>query len=178
MRVIAGIAKGHRLSSPEGMSVRPTLDRVKESLFSILYPYLRDAVVLDLFAGAGSLGIEALSRSAKRAVFVDNSKRAYDCIIENLRHTKLLEQAKVIFSDWRLFLDSNREKFDLIFLDPPYSKGIEDQVFSVIEKHLSEDGIIILESEDKPSDFPGFSVIRQAKYGRVIITLFKKGGFA
>ena len=173
MRVITGRAKGHKLSVPSGLDVRPTLDRVKEPMFSILAPYLLDAVVLDLFAGSGALGIEALSRGAKRCVFVDASKRSYDCVLQNLEHTRLLADAEVFLSDWEHFLKRSTETFDLIFLDPPYSQGIEQKVLSVIAPRLSAHGVIVLETEYEPS-ITGFTVFRSARYGRVFLSFLKK----
>lgn len=173
MRVIAGLAKGHQLFSPEGEDTRPTLDRVKESVFSILYPYLRDSVVLDLFAGTGSLGIEALSRGAVDADFVDNGKKAYDCIIRNLRKTRLDEKASVHFTAFDKYLSTCNKKYDIVFLDPPYNKGIEDKVFAEIEKNLDENSVVVLETEYMAGNYEGFEIIKQAKYGRVYITLYR-----
>ena len=175
MRVIAGKAKGHKLKTLEGSDVRPTLDRVKESVFSILYPYLQDAVVLDLFAGSGALGIEALSRGASACHFVDASKKSYDCVIENLRHTKLDDMAFTHLKSAESFLSTNTEKFDIIFLDPPYSKGFEDSVFPYLSDCLEEDGVILLETEESPKEYEGFKSVRRAKYGRVFVTVYKKG---
>jgi len=173
MRVITGKAKGCKLSSPEGIDVRPTLDRVKESLFSILYSYVSNSNVLDLFSGSGSLGIEALSRGAMKCTFVDKNKKAYDCIINNLRHTRLSDNASVKLCDYEEFLNINIDKFDLVFLDPPYSVGIEDNVFLKLSSHIKPDTIIVLESEKAQKNYDGFEVIKNVKYGRVYITLYK-----
>ena len=173
MRVIAGLAKGHQLFSPEGEETRPTLDRVKESVFSILYPYLREAVVLDLFAGTGGLGIEALSRGATCADFVDNNKKAYDCIIRNLRKTRLEDKASVHFTAYEKYLSTCHKKYDIVFLDPPYNKGIEEKVFAELGKNLNEASVVVLETEYLPESFEGFEIIKQAKYGRVYITLYR-----
>ena len=174
MRVIAGIAKGHNLLSPRGMDVRPTLDRVKESLFSILYPYLKDASVLDLFSGTGALGIEALSRGASACVFVDSSGESLSCTRDNLVKTKLEDMAVLEKCTFVVFLKKNTKKFDIIFLDPPYSKGIEDDVFRHIGGSLADGGVIVLETESPSSEYGGFEKIRSAKYGRVYITLYQK----
>ncbi len=175
MRVVAGIAKGHKLKTLDSNDVRPTLDRVKESVFSILYPYLENAKVLDLFAGSGSLGIEAISRGAALCHFVDVSKKSYDCVIENLKHTKLEGYAVTHLKSAESFLASNTERFDIIFLDPPYSKGIEDNVFPHLSKILEDDGVILLETEESPGEYEGFKSVRRAKYGRVFVTVYKKG---
>ena len=175
MRVVAGIAKGHKLKTLDSKDVRPTIDRVKESVFSILYPYLENAKVLDLFAGSGSLGIEAISRGASVCHFVDISKKSYDCVVENLRHTKLENYAFTHLKSAESFLDANTEKFDIIFLDPPYSKGLEDNIFPQLSKILEDDGVILLETEQPPVEYDGFESVRRAKYGRVFVTVYKKG---
>lgn len=174
MRVIAGLAKGSKLFSPEGMDVRPTLDRVKESVFSMLYPYLRDANVLDLFAGSGSLGIEALSRGAKKCTFVDVSRKSCACVEKNLEKTKFADSAEVLTMSADSFLKRSKDKFDIVLMDPPYSMGIEDSAFENISDCIHNDTIIMLETEIKPEFYDGFEIIRQAKYGRVYITLLKK----
>lgn len=110
------------LKTPEGLSTRPTSDRVKESLFSIIQFDILNAKVLDLFAGTGQLGIEALSRDAKYAVFVDEQDKAYKLICDNLKKTKLENYARVVRSDYAVFLKNCHEKFDIIFLDPPYAE--------------------------------------------------------
>lgn len=173
MRVITGIAKGCKLSSPEGLDVRPTLDRVKESLFSILYPYLKDSIVLDLFAGSGGLGIEALSRGAQLCAFVEKNKKAYDCVINNLKNTRLYEKAQLNLCSYQDFFARNTQKFSLIFLDPPYSVGIEEDVFPKLLKHLCDEAVVVLESETELKEFAGYEVIKNVRYGRVYITLYK-----
>ncbi len=175
MRVISGKARGHKLFAPDGLDVRPTLDRVKESLFSSISPYLPDAVVLDLFSGSGALGIEALSRGSARCDFVDHSKKSIAATKQNLQATRLETCARVYFSDWKSYLEKNSAcQYHIIFLDPPYSKGIEEQVMEKLSPVLLDDGIIVLETETIPPVFSGFCVARQAKYGRVFITIYKK----
>ena len=122
MRVITGKARGIQLKTPEGMLTRPTADRVKEALFSIINFDLPGAAVLDLFGGTGQLGIEALSRGAKSAVFVDAREDACRLIRENLKRTKLEGQGKAVRSDYLDYLKRTREKFDIILLDPPYAE--------------------------------------------------------
>src|SRR5574344_2016770 len=118
MRVISGTAKGTKLNSIEELTTRPTLDRVKESLFNILQDSVRNQTVLDLFAGSGALGIEALSRGASKAYFCDLNDEAIKFIKQNLEKTKLTSNAIVVKKDYKSFIDSTNEKFDLIFLDP------------------------------------------------------------
>ncbi|MBQ2897551.1 MAG: 16S rRNA (guanine(966)-N(2))-methyltransferase RsmD [Clostridia bacterium] len=173
MRVITGIAKGCKLSTPDGLDVRPTLDRVKESLFSILYPYLSDSLVLDLFAGSGSLGIESLSRGALKCVFVEKNKKAYDCVVNNLRYTKLIDKSELNLCSFEDFFIKNTQKFDLVFLDPPYSVGIENEVFPKLLNHLTDGAVVVLESEAPLKQFDGYEVLKNVRYGRVYITLYK-----
>ena len=122
MRVITGKARGIQLKTPEGMLTRPTADRVKEALFSIINFDIPGAKILDLFGGTGQLGIEALSRGASSAVFVDAREESCKLIRENLKRTKLDQDAKVIRSDYLDYLSRCREEYDIIFLDPPYAE--------------------------------------------------------
>lgn len=174
MRVISGEAKGRKLITPDGLDVRPTLDRVKESVFSSLYPYLKDANVLDLFSGSGSLGIEALSRGAKHCDFVDMSKASIDATRKNLELTKLNEKATVYLSDFKAHIAKTKEKYTLVMLDPPYSKGLEDIAMELLPDVTQKDAVVMLETEYQPADYHAFEMIRQAKYGRVYITLYKR----
>lgn len=174
MRVISGTARGRKLLSPEGQDVRPTLDRVKESVFSSLYPYLDGAVVLDLFCGSGGLGIEALSRGASHCDFIDASRASVNVTKKNLELTRLIDKADVLLSDFKAHLIKADRKYTLVFLDPPYSKGIEDEAMSLLPKATETDAVVMLETEYQPYDYDGFKMIRQAKYGRVYITLYKR----
>ena len=122
MRVVAGKAKGVTLKTPEGMQTRPTADRVKEAMFSIIQFDLPGAAVLDLFGGTGQLGIEAISRGAKSAVFVDAADKACGLIRENLKRARMESEGRVVKGDYLSFLKSSREKFDVILLDPPYAE--------------------------------------------------------
>ncbi|MCJ7856790.1 16S rRNA (guanine(966)-N(2))-methyltransferase RsmD [Lachnospiraceae bacterium NSJ-143] len=154
MRVISGTARGSRLKSPEGVSTRPTTDRIKESLFNIVAPDLYDCRFLDLFSGSGSIAIEALSRGACEAVLVDNSPHALEIIKENLEHTKLDKKAEVIKTDAVSALkqlSSAQRKFDIIFMDPPYASGLYSDVLETVVKLgiLDKYGIIIAEQSSK-----------------------------
>lgn len=178
MRVISGKARGLKLISPAGNNTRPTLDRVKEALFSMLLPYLNGASVLDLFAGSGALGIEALSRGADKAIFVDSSKVSIECVKKNLAAAKLENFATVINSSSENYLKKCTEKFDIIFLDPPYAQSLYEDTLLLIEKNnlLSESGIIVIEW-DYNIGFNGkighFEILKEKKYGRVGITVLK-----
>lgn len=179
MRVITGKARGVALKTPEGMQTRPTTDRVKEALFSIIQFELAGAVVLDLFGGTGQLGIEALSRGAKRAVFVDQSQTACDLIRENLRRTKLTADAQVIRSDYLQYLKRTRESFNIILLDPPYAEVFLENALNCITEIdiLQSDGIIVTErplGKELPYEFPGFTRSKDYKYGKTLITLYRK----
>ena len=185
MRVISGSARGTNLYSLEGDTTRPTLDRVKESLFNIIQNKIADANILDLFAGSGALGIEALSRGAKKAVFCDQSKNAIQIIKQNIEKTHLQEKAEIIHADYKKVLNqmSQKEKFDLILIDPPYAKNIAVQAVEEIVKLdlLAEDGIIILETDDKEREKCQLENIEInmydiRKYGRIeLIFLSRKG---
>ena len=129
MRVITGKARGIQLKTPQGMLTRPTADRVKEALFSIIRFDVANARVLDLFGGTGQLGIEALSQGAKSAVFVDAREEACALIRENLKRTRLSEQGSVVRCDYLDYLNCCREKFDIIFLDPPYAEVFLETAF-------------------------------------------------
>jgi 16S rRNA (guanine(966)-N(2))-methyltransferase RsmD len=179
MRVITGKARGVVLKTPEGMQTRPTTDRVKEALFSIIQFDIPGCKVLDLFGGTGQLGIEALSRGAKSAVFVDASDAACKLIKENLKRTKLENDANVVRSDYLEYLRRCRETFDVIFLDPPYAEVFLENSLNCITEIdiLQTNGIIVTERplEKKLSwDIPGYTRSKDYKYGNTLITLYRK----
>ncbi len=172
MRVIAGSARRIQLKTPGGMDTRPTTDRIKETLFNMLSPYLFDCCFLDLFAGSGGIGIEALSRGAAAAVFVENSRRAAACIRENLKHTRLGERAEVVQADAvdALARLEGEWKFDFIFMDPPYGQGQERRILDYLSEAdlLSDEGIVIAEAL-KETNFEfaeesGFIVLKEKLY--------------
>ena len=179
MRVISGRARGTMLKTPDGLATRPTSDRVKEALFSIIQFDLPNAKVLDLFGGTGQLGIEALSRGAKNAVFVDERADACRLIQENLKRTKLESFARVVRSDYLAFLKSDQEKYDIILLDPPYAEIFLENALKTITEIdiLQSGGIIVTERPcEKPLDveFPGYSRSKDYKYGSTVLTLYRK----
>lgn len=172
MRVIAGSAKRLQLKTIEGMDTRPTTDRIKETLFNMISEYLADSNFLDLFSGSGAIGIEALSRGAAHAVFVEQSKRAMECIKENLKYTKLADRAELYETDVINALSrlEHKETFDYIFMDPPYNQLLEKKVLEYLSTSqlLSEDGIIIVEASLE-TDFSyveelGFTMIKEKEY--------------
>ena len=179
MRVISGKARGVNLKTPAGMATRPTADRVKEAVFSIIQFDIPGSVVLDLFGGTGQLGIEALSRGAKRAVFVDERDDACKLMKENLKRTKLEQQGQVIRADYSAFLKSTAQKFDIIFLDPPYAEVFLENSLNLITQIdiLQSGGIIVTERPAEKAlllDFPGYTRSKDYKYGSTLITLFRK----
>lgn len=181
MRVISGTARGIRLKTPDGVLTRPTSDRVKEAVFSIIQFEVQGSRFLDLFGGSGQMGIEALSRGAKSAVIVDGRRDACKLINENLRITRLQDHAKVIQSDYLGYLDRCKETFDLIFLDPPYAEVFLENALKRISEIdiLSDRGIIICERPaDKTLDMeiPGLVRGKDYRYGNTWITLFRKAG--
>ena len=179
MRVIAGSARGIALKTPEGMHTRPTADRVKEALFSILHFDLPGSRILDLFAGSGQLGIEALSRDAKDAVFVDERLDACNLVKENLRRTKFTDRGRVVRSDYMNFLQTCGEKFNIILLDPPYAEVFLENALKMITEIdiLHSGGIIVTErplGKALSMDFPGYTRSRDYKYGNTLLTLYRK----
>ena len=181
MRVITGKARGVQLKTPDGLTTRPTTDRVKEALFSIIQFEIPTARVLDLFGGTGQLGIEALSRGAKSAVFVDAGEPACRLIKENLRRTKFENEAKVIRSDYLDYLKRCREKFDIVFLDPPYAEVFLENALKCITEIdiLETGGIIVAErpvGKELPWDFEGFTRSKDYKYGKTLLTIYRKDG--
>ena len=179
MRVITGTARGRRLKELEGRETRPTTDRVKEGLFSIIQFDIEGRRVLDLFAGTGQLGIEALSRGAASAVFVDMRREAARLVEENLRLTGLGENAKVVCGDALAYLGTLREKVDLVFLDPPYGSGLIKKSLRQMETFdiLRENGIIICESdaaEPLEEMSPPYRFHRTYSYGRIRLTVYHR----
>ena len=179
MRVITGKARGVVLKTPEGLQTRPTADRVKEALFSILHFDIPGAKVLDLFGGTGQLGIEALSRGAQSAVFVDAGEAACKLIKENLRRAKMEGQGSVIRADYLDYLSRCRETFDIILLDPPYAEVFLENSLNKISEIdiLKSGGIIVAERPVEKAvlgEIPGFTKSKDYKYGKTFLTLYRK----
>lgn len=179
MRVISGNARGKKLYTTSGLDIRPTLDRVKESIFNMLAFHLSDACVLDLFCGSGALGVEALSRGADHAVFVDNHRESLACTEKNLQMTHLDKKATLVLSDGIEFLKTVNRKFDIIFLDPPYESILYEQALENISigRLLNVGGRVIVECDKvKTPAFSvnGFFIDREKTYGRVKILIMKE----
>ena len=174
MRVIAGAHKGRRLAAPPGAATRPTSDRVREALFSILGPRVAGARVLDLFAGSGALGIEALSRGAAAATFVDSEAAAVRAVRANLSG---IEGGEVVRRDARAFLRSAREngrQYDLVFLDPPYrhAQALGRTLGEAVAAVLAPDGLVVSESDRRaPLDLAPFTLEDERRYGDTLIRL-------
>ena len=180
MRVITGSARGRRLGELEGMETRPTTDRVKEGVFSALQFDVEGRQVLDLFAGTGQLGIECLSRGAASAVFVDQRRDAARLVRENLAATGLADRGRVVQGNALDFLAGNRERFGLIFLDPPYASGLLGEVFRRFRETafdiLLPRGIIVAEHPADQTPPPGADCLamRTYRYGKIAATLYRR----
>ena len=175
MRVITGKARGVQLKTPEGLQTRPTTDRVKEALFSIINFDIPGAKVLDLFGGTGQLGIEALSRGAQSAVFVDAREDACKLIKENLKRTKLEPNGR----DYLDYLSRCREQYSIIFLDPPYAEVFLENALKRITEIdiLQSDGIIVTErplGKALPWEYDGYIRSKDYKYGKTLLTIYRK----
>lgn len=180
MRVITGKAKGVRLEAPAGERTRPTSERSKEAMFSMIQFEIAGRRVLDLFAGSGQLGIEAVSRGAVRAVFVDSSREAVEVIRKNLNKAKAEPFCEVIFVDWASYLNRCKERFDLVFLDPPYALGaVPKALVELTRRKLLIHGALILCETGSSEDVfgknqklaEGFELRRQVKHGVAYLTL-------
>ena len=175
MRIISGTARGTKLNTLEGENTRPTLDRVKEPLFSIIQSKIKDSVVLDLFSGSGALALEAISRGAKKAILCDKSIDAISIIKKNIEKTHCIDKAEVIHRDYKECLNSIKEKIDMVFIDPPYKLNIAvDALKRIIEKNiLTENAIVVIETDDEKREIEQInkmeqiSIIDLRSYGRV-----------
>lgn len=175
MRVITGVAKGKKLLTLDGKDVRPTTDRIKEAIFSVIHFYLSDKIFLDLFAGSGQMGIEALSRGAVKSIFVDEDKKSINIIQNNLRSTNLYKNADVFNMKSETFLKSFYDKVDIAFLDPPYNMGILQNVIEKITPKINEGGMIICESslnEKLPEEINNFVTQKVYEYSKIKITFY------
>lgn len=177
MRVITGIARGRRLETLPGEDVtRPTTESVKEALFSMIQFELEDRKVLDLFAGSGQLGIEALSRGARSCTFVESNRQAIKVVEDNLSHCKLDDNARVVLSDAVSFL-MRKDNFDIAFLDPPYHQGLIEKCLVLLLPLMSGDGVVVCETaadESLLESINGWSADRVRRYGKTKLTLYRK----
>ncbi|MCL1830900.1 MAG: 16S rRNA (guanine(966)-N(2))-methyltransferase RsmD [Oscillospiraceae bacterium] len=177
MRVITGTARGAKLYTLDNEHIRPTIERIKEAEFSAIQFYVQGAKVLDIFAGTGQMGIEALSRGASEAVFVDNDDEAIKLIRRNLTKTKLQDKARVVKNDAFRYLASLRREFDIVFCDAPYRLGIPARILSVISEHISESGFVLFETElsvTLPEMVDELSLNKTYRYGKTMIWMYRK----
>ena len=176
MRIVGGTYRSRTLLTFSGNDVRPTPDKVREALFNILRDKVYGCKFLDLFCGTGAMGIEALSRGAKFVLFNDKAKESVDLAKKNLQNLKIENGFKVERSDALLLLENPPEKFDLIYIDPPYASDLGVKALGVVKKALADGGVVVFEDE-KPfvGKVEGLTVVDERKYGRVRLTLFKKG---
>ena len=180
MRIITGSRRGRKLKTLPGDAVRPTPDRVKEALFNILQFDLEGRVFLDLFAGSGQIGLEALSRGAAHCTFVDKGREPVSVIRENLKKTRLEERAEVVQADYSSYLKTCRRQFDLILLDPPYAEIFLETALKIISEIdiLTNSGIIVCErpfDKSLPEHIPGLVRYRDYRYGKAAVTIFRRG---
>jgi 16S rRNA (guanine966-N2)-methyltransferase len=176
MRVTGGVGRGQRLKVPAGDRVRPTSDKVKQALFNILGDRVVDSVFLDLFAGAGGIGIEALSRGAARVVFVDGSRDSLTALKYNLQQTGFIERSKAVLSKVEPFLKKPSGSYDIVFLDPPYAFEIQPLLEQIAGAGiLKPDAIVIAEHFKKqrsPDHAGGLSLYRDATYGDTVLAFY------
>ena len=177
MRIIAGDYKGRKLKTPQDKSIRPTPDKVREALFSMLMERMEGSICCDLFAGTGALGLEALSRGAAFCTFCDNSRDSVKLLQENIDHVGAGEKSRVVAGHYEKALSSLTEPVDLFFLDPPYESGLLEKAMGSISRRglLAEDGIIVAEHRkdlELPDTLAGFTKVREKRYGIVVLSLF------
>lgn len=182
MRIIAGEARNRKIKTRKGFDTRPTLESVKESLFSIIAPYLEECIFLDLFSGSGSIALEAISRGAKRAIMIEKDSEALRYIIENIDSLGFTDKCRAYKNDAARaieILGRKNEKFDIIFMDPPYQDELCKKILKEIQKAdiLAEDGLIICEHhlyENLEDEIAGFRKTDERKYNKKILTFYTK----
>ena len=180
MRVITGEARGRRLITLEGEDVRPTTEKVKEAIFSAIQFDIQGRRFLDLFAGSGQMGIEALSRGAESATFVDSSRKAVDIVRKNLNNVGFYDKAKVLHTDSLSFLEMNSEIYDIVFLDPPYGTGLLQKVLPKVFENVKKTAVIIVENPENEEIFENygeFMLDRQKHYGKIKVSMYRHRDF-
>lgn len=176
MRIITGKARGKRLLTLEGRDVRPTTERIKESLFNIIQFDIEGRRFLDLFAGSGQVGLEAVSRGARCAVLVDSAKESIAVIQQNVKNTGLGEAVEVVQTTYDSYLRRDEGKFDLAFLDPPYGTGLLQAALPMVASRMNPGGTVICEhpvDEAVPETASDFQKVRDYKYGKIMLTIYR-----
>lgn len=178
MRIITGDYRGRKLETPVGYDVRPTTDKVKEAVFNILMNDIWDSVCVDLFAGTGNLGLEALSRGAKKCYFCDNSRESLNLIKTNIDKCGAQNQSVVLAGDYAKALTRIREQADIFFLDPPYQAGLYEKCLEMIEALdlLTEEGIIIAEHgvrDQVPDQIGRLAKVKERRYGKILVSIYR-----
>lgn len=181
MKIISGTLKGRNIEGYNIEGTRPTMDRVKESLFGMIQDYIKDSTVLDLFAGSGNLGVEAISNGAKTAYFIDNNPEVIKVLNKNIANLDIKSKSRVILSDWKKALNTlatQNIKFDLIFIDPPYAYDVYEKILNKVStlNLLSDDGLIIMEHSNLhlPTTYENLTLYKERNYGNKSINIYIK----
>lgn len=181
MKIISGTLKGRNIEGYNIEGTRPTMDRVKESLFGMIQDYIKDSMVLDLFAGSGNLGVEAISNGAKIAYFIDNNPEVIKVLNKNIANLDIKSKSRVILSDWKKALNTfatQNIKFDLIFIDPPYAYDVYEKILNKVStlNLLSDNGLIIMEYSNLhlPTTYENLTLYKERNYGNKSINIYIK----
>ena len=182
MRIIAGDFKGRKIEMPVGYDIRPTTEKVKEAMFSIIGSVIYDAVAVDLFSGTGNLGLEALSRGAEKCYFCDNNRSSIELIKRNIANCRAEEWSVLIPGDYEkclMRISEKGEKVDIFIIDPPYKKGLYDRCFELIDELdlLAEGGLIIAEhkrEDEFPDEMSGFTKLKDRHYGTITLSVYEE----
>ena len=176
MRVTTGLARGRKLVAPQGLDTRPSSDMTKQAVFNIVQNYVEGSTFLDLFAGSGQMGIEALSRGAAKAYFIDENKAAFETVKENLKLTKLFDDAVVLKADAFTYMRNTQEKFDIVFLDPPYRKELVANALPVAARCCKPGALVVCETdarEELPETAGTLTKFREYKYSKTKLTTYR-----
>ena len=177
MRVTTGLARGRTLVAPQGMDTRPSSDMTKQAVFNIIQNYVEGCTFLDLFAGSGQMGIEALSRGAARCVFLDENREAVNIVMKNCKNCGVFDRSRVNIGEAARYLSACHEQFDIVLLDPPFHTGTLEKILPGVDKCLAPGGIVICESETGlvlPAEVGGMTLKKQYKYGKVLLWKYGK----
>ena len=180
MKIISGTLKGRKINGYNIEGTRPTMDRVKESLFGMIQDNIKDSIVLDLFAGSGNLGIEAISNGAKLAYFIDNNPEVIKVLNQNISSLDIKSKSRVVLSDWKKALNNfskENKKFDLIFIDPPYAYDVYEKILDKVNtlNLLTEEGLLIMEHHNLklPQEYDKLTLYKERNYGNKQINIYK-----